>query len=69
MQHMRELVGFAQRLSGGVPYGSWPAEARLQLLLLLCELLGSSTSGRRFIEERMDAKREAKKKVGDNCFF
>ena len=63
MQHMRALVGAAQRLSS-VLYGEWPAAARLELLLLLCELLGSSNAGRRFIEERMEAKREAKKKVG-----
>lgn len=63
MQAIRELVGLAQRLSSCL-YGSWPAEARLQLLLMLCELLASSNAGRRFIEDRMDAKREAKKKVG-----
>jgi hypothetical protein len=62
MQAIRELVGLAQRLSSCL-YGSWPAEARLQLLLMLCELLASSNAGRRFIEDRLDAKREAKKKV------
>jgi len=64
MEYIRSLVGAAQRLSQ-VPYGSWPAEARLQLLLLLCELLSSSNAGRRFLEERMEGKREAKKKVAE----
>lgn len=64
MEYIRSLVGAAQRLSQ-VAYGSWPAEARLQLLLLLCELLSSSNAGRRFLEERMEGKREAKKKVAE----
>jgi hypothetical protein len=68
MQYVRELVGVAQRL-GDCGYGAWPAAARLQLLLLLCELLAGSNAGRRFIEERMDAKREAKKKVGCGVGF
>jgi hypothetical protein len=66
MRYVRELVGVAQRL-GDCGYGVWPAPARLQLLLLLCELLAGSNAGRRFIEERMEAKREAKKKVGCLC--
>jgi hypothetical protein len=63
MQYIRQLVGAAQRLTAA-NYGSWPAEARLQLALLLCELLAGSSAGRRFMEERLEAKREAKKKVG-----
>jgi bromodomain adjacent to zinc finger domain protein 1A len=64
MQYIRELVGTAQRLSA-VPYGSWPPAARLQLLALLCELLAVSNAGRKYVEERMEAKREAKRKVAE----
>ncbi|WIA14572.1 hypothetical protein OEZ85_003088 [Tetradesmus obliquus] len=60
MCYIRELVGTAQRL-GAVAYGAWPAAARLDLLVLLCEMLAASNTGRRFVEERMEAKREAKR--------
>jgi hypothetical protein len=44
MQYIRELVGTAQRL-GSVAYGSWPVAARLDLLVLLCEMLAASNTG------------------------
>jgi hypothetical protein len=44
MEYIRELVGTAQRL-GAVPYASWPLAARLDLLVLLCEMLAASNTG------------------------
>jgi hypothetical protein len=66
MHYVKQLVGVAQQL-GSVAYGAWPAEARLQLLLLLCELLVGSNEGRAFLEARLEDKRDAKKRVRVAC--